>query len=609
MLQALELGELKKLAASKGIASEFLTGTKFDILQTLSGGEDLRAHPEMRRPTTYHTRAALVRDFYDRDGLFSYLVDRLVHFASTRTKLRTLSAKDKNLTTSELIEQTMENKGLSEKTRKEQRLWDWWAQHVNMDLDNTLPGIDALKRVTAKNLALDAMSTVVCEISKVTFEGADYQLPMRITTLPYEATALVRDLDEKDFIPRELIFIHTGQNLNLFNIPVTKRQAMKGDYFLLRQLREFDGKITTGKRNRARNQFGMSVKWNHSPSDPSTLGASLVTKGMQQGHLRTSGLYPNPPFTTLQPSLTIRQQGEASDMGILDGLINQILIIKVGDDKHPIEAGKKDAEGNVIEAGTLEAAANMITMDDTKALMQLLIPHYFDISKLETDSSTLVSPEKYIHATLTVWQHFGVFLAPPQVQSDFADTNRANLEEMLDFLSGHYNGFLFEIMTRMVEWNKPNLTTVPTIFNLPTNTKTEAYLTNLQSLRERGEVSHQTLLDHIGLDAGYEQTLILSELATGMKELIDENVPITFVQATSEEEGGAGGGAGGKGSKKKTTKKTPGKKKVTRQSKPSGKRVTNNRTQRKARPGRKVVSGKKNGGNGGTGEGEEEGSE
>lgn len=564
----------------QGIARVFTAasgGTKADIEKKLTG-VDITSQPGLRAATTFHQRVMMVRAFYDHDALFHALIDRAVKFASTKIRIRALAAKDENKSKPDL------KKGMTPKTKIEQEFWDTWAKRVNVDLDNTLPGLQRVKSWNLKNFMLDGMSNVVVEIGTMKVGKEEYIVPTKITTLPGELSLLVREFDDKEFITTERSFINVGGQFDIYNTPLTRKAITEANLPEVPPLSAFDpANFDPGADPRSR-QYGYVVKYNHSPSDPSTLGPMQGTSGDKRSVIQTHGLYPNPPYAHLQRILTIRQQGENSDLTILDAIINQILMVHVGDERHDIQP----ARGT--EKGTLDHIADLISNTGTEHMMQLIVPYYVQLSKIETNTDSLVAAEKYIHSTLSLYAAFGIFIAPPQVREQFDQMNRTNFEEDLEYMIGHDINFRQMLGQKIVEWNSPKLSRAPTWVDLPTNTKQEGYMTILDGMRTRGEVSHQTFLDHADLNAGYERQVIADELANGTKEMLDDNVPIQFVQSTNEGTESSGGNKPGtQGGKSKGS--------TTKQSKPSGQRKSGEQVQ--SRP-RKVASKK------GTEEGEDE---
>jgi hypothetical protein len=556
------------------IAHMLANATKYDIEKRVTGA-DITTQPNLKAPANYHQRAALMRSFYDHDSLFAYLVDRAVHFASTKTRIRALAKKDANKEKPADLKE-----GMTPKTREEQEFWDTWSAEVNMEVDNTLPGIDQVKAWNIKNFMLDGMSPVVTEIGTMKVGKEEYIVPTKITTMPGALTILLRDIDEKNFIARERVFVNVGTEFDKYNTPVTKEEIEKAKVPEVTALRDFDLKKFKPTQDSIDRQYGFVVKYNHSPSDPSTLGVLNATEASSRGKIQSHGLYPNPPFSHLQRILTIRQQAENSDLAILDAIINQILLISVGDERHEIKPDMTDSGGNVVEKGTLTQIAEMITTESVEHMMQLILPYYVELSKIETNTDSLVKAEKYVYATLSLYSAFGIFIAPPQVREQFDEINRVNFEEFLDFTIEHHTAFMRMIIGLIIKWNSPKLSMAPTLYNLPTNTKSESHLTVLDQMRTRGEISHQTFLDHAGLNPRYEMQVIAEELASGKKDLMDENVPIQFVQQTGEGGEKSGGNKPGtQGGKKAGDKKG----KTTGQTKPSGQRKSGDQVQRRPR--------------------------
>lgn len=564
---------LRRVASGgRDVKASSSDGTLYDL--SLRGpGSDLTTAPSMTRPVNFHQTMAVLRQFYVQDSLFAYLIDRGVQFGATQMRIRALAKKDDAKDPASLTK-----KGLSEKTYAEQAFWDEWATTVNLDVDNVLPGLRRVKAWMLKDLFLDGMCTVVVEMGKMKVGRSNYIVPTKITTLPASMTILVREFTQQESITQERIFVNKNGQHDIWNLPITLKMLEKGDTPEIRPLREFDPETFDADAGPEKRQYGFVVKYNHSPSDPSLLGSSLTARTGQGKVLQTYGLYPTPPFKSLQGPLTVRQQGESSDLAVLDALISQILLVKVGDERHDIRPDVLGPNGELAETGTLRQIADMLAPEGSERIMQLILPYYVELEKLETNTDTLVKAEKYVQATMTLLSAFGVLMAPLGLREDFSEINRANFEETLDYSVGHVLDFFGMLTMRMVKWNG-HLSSAPTIYSLPVNTKTEAFMQTLDTMRTRGEVSHQTILDHVGLDAAYERQILAEELATGTKQMLDDSVPIQFVQTT-----GLGGAEGGDSEKTESSGgNKPGSQGTSKQSKPSGTRKSGSTVQKRPR--------------------------
>jgi hypothetical protein len=276
-----------------------------------------------------------------------------------------------------------------------------------------------------------------------------------------------------------------------------------------------------------------TVKHNWSPGD---------VVGIRRGGVQTmgAGVYPLPPFFGLMPQFAIRQKLFHADLAALDGVINFIMMYKIGDKDHPPKAPEYNSDGTVRSAGTIAMVRKLIQEGRMGPAMEMFVPYYVDLVIKQPDPAVLLNDTKYGASATEIMAAFGIMYARTAAGSRerFQDINTAAFEEFVGGIRAEVRAFWQMLAAHIIDLN-PTLMGVPPQWSPnPLNTKTDAFMQELVKLKGIGMVSARTLLRYHGLDDGVELRRISQELETDVDDITNENVPLSFVQQTVQPDSG-----------------------------------------------------------------------
>jgi hypothetical protein len=231
----------------------------------------------------------------------------------------------------------------------------------------------------------------------------------------------------------------------------------------------------------------------------------------------------------------IRQKLFASDLAVLDGLINYVIQYKIGDKDHPPVAPTYDPKtGNLIQEGTIAMVRRMVQQGRTGPAIELFLPYYVTMEILTQKPETLLSEVKYVQSSLEIFNAFGIFFARSTAGSRerMERINISNFEEMMGAIRARLRAFWEMMAAHIVALNGDKLKSVPSWSPFPLNTKNDKFLDQLMGLKKIGSLSTRTLLRYQGLDDAVELGRIASEQGAELNDMLNENVPTSFVQQT-----------------------------------------------------------------------------
>lgn len=471
-------------------------------------------------PQGYHGQVKKSWEMYSTDRLFKYLVDRCIEFGANGFEWE-IPIDFSTLN---------ETEGLSDKVEEERRFWDVWASRINKKTSNVIPGMDEINKWIYKQMLLGGMAPLEWEWGKMSIDGKVYEVPTRLTTHNCLSTLLVR---KGEVFQSEEVRIKTNANRSetkevdtqtTINTVSASGSTGPGWHVIPALLGDSVRPILEG--------FVLKYNWTPGDNTTSVYGSSVTTG---------QGLYPQPPFYSLNEVLLLRRQLCAADIAILDGIINYIIDWSIGDDTkdsagnliHEPHPAKYNASGQKIRKSTIEQVKEMITTDSRANVMQLFHPYYYKLDIKMPDINSLISSDKYIQSIVEMLMSFGIFLSPTDRRVDFTDINIANFEQMLDNIrTRHIKRFWEALCEEIVERNSSKLTYIPNMIFNPLNTQDSQFRESLLSLAKMGKVSMESLNKAHKLDKNSEIHRIRQEIANGEKALADENVPLSFVQET-----------------------------------------------------------------------------
>lgn len=502
-------------------------------------------------PSTYQQRAMRVWDGYNTDSFFKRMIDRASEFAANGFTWELSTDNDGD----SWLEKLKKWAGISQKTDRDEDFWKEWSEQLNQGVPGIVPGLEEVTRWAARHLMLTGMFVPHWELGKMKFGKREFIVPTKLTCYPGPSVTLIRP-NASFSVERAFYKLPAGQKV----IPVMEGapvEAVPTTTGGSPDMQELPGMSLTGPPGRTE---GFVLKYNWSPGDLATL---------RQGRTQTTGasVYPSVPFFALIPQFLIRQKLFASDLSVLDGLINYMLVYKIGDKDHPPVPPTIDPKtGGVVTEGTIAHVKRLIQAGQVGPAIELFLPYYVNVEIVKMDPATLVNEVKYVQSTLEIFQAFGIFFARTASGSRerMEKINISNFEEMMGTLRSYIGAFMKILATHIVALNKEHLKQIPRWSPNPLNSKNEKFIDQLMGLAKIGHVSKQTLLRYHGLDDKVELSRIAGELATDVDDVMNENVPISFVQQSMQDDTGgkkpAGPAKPGKpGGPTKTTGVSPGK--------------------------------------------------
>lgn len=481
---------------------------------------------DIKIPLGYHSQVKKSWEMYETDRLFRYLIDRCEDFAANGFEWEIPVEQKMNWL--EWLKLKLSNEPTKEET--EHKVWNYFAANINKNVANVIPGIDEINKWIVKHFLLGCMAPLQWEWGLIKVDDVEYEVPIRMTI--HNPMSIALDRKKGTFIEEEM-WLKVALSKDE-KISESQKETPIG-------LGSFISKDQSWRRiplmGSDQDSEGFALKYKWTPGDNTAL---VYGRNVHVGQ----GLYPTPPFASLFDTLVMRRALVAADLAILDGVINFILDWEIGDntilkDRSGREAmpnqprpAKYDSSGKQIEKSTIEMAKEIITSDTRGNVMQLFHPYYYKLSIKMPDTAVLLNATKYIQSTVEVYEAFGILMSPADKRMDFSGINTQNFEQMLENMRlFHIRRFWEALASEIIERNKDKLSVVPNMIFKPLNTKTEAFLTGLLNLINRGKISWETLLQGYGLDKKVEAQRIAKELKSGEKALADAQVPVSFVQA------------------------------------------------------------------------------
>jgi hypothetical protein len=485
-------------------------------------------------PQTYQQRVLRMWDAYGSDPLFKRLIDRTVDFCANGSQWE-VPADSKGESWLKQLEKVPSAR--NDRLEREEDFWNEWSKQLNVGVPNVLPGLDQVVAWATRHVLLSGMFIPHWQLGLMTFGKQTYLVPKAITCYPASSITLRREnslfmnenilyfkpvnysttMQEGQFIEAPTYLPRVGLPTNMVPIPPINVRSRDGD------------------------SEGWALKYQWSPGD---------VVGIRRGTVQTMGhgVYPLPPFFALLPQFAIRQKLFHADLAILDGLINYIMLYKIGDKDHPPKPPSRDPKGNEVP-GTIATVRKLIQEGRVGPAMELFVPYYVELTIKQPDSSVLLSDTKYGSSATEIMAAFGIIY--PRTASGarerFDKFNISGFEEFLGGIRQQIRAFLHMLSGHIKELNPTKLITTPRWSPNPLNTKSDSFMQELVKLKSTGSISLRTLLRYHSLDDDVELRRIAQELSLDVNELTNENVPLTFIQQTVDP-GGDGGDGGDGGS-------------------------------------------------------------
>ncbi len=493
--------------------SQYMRGKPDDFLALAKYKE----MPKLTKPTDYHEKIEIIQGYYLKDPLFSMLVDQTIKFAVDGHDWELISPDDEKLTIGELMDSFKNNKVRSE---KEENIWRKWDRKLNIELGNVLPGTGIVDEWIAKKTWLTGMCALTWKYGTIPSgddRSYDYKMPTIMVNWPSESVRLQKGINWAD--PEEFWrkIPETDKQKKL----TEKNDIPKADTSETADLKKQYEKMSSMSDGKDIASFVVKMNW--SPGD-----VAIEDKSSDFDLCR--GLYPNPPFEDCIPWLMIREALCSSDLQILDGLINIILLWRMGDKEYnngELRPARKDKSGTTIK-GDFDYAKLLLETYGAKKVMDMYLPWWITPEFIAPPTETLLNKDKYLQATFQMLAKFGIILSAEGNVSDF---NTLFYEQNIKhFRNKILLPFWDMLCGNIVERNTGRLTTIPNRRYNPLPFSRDKIIESIQKGHEQGEVSTETYLRMIDIDPNVERARVRREVGRGDRDIYDKAVPTRFKQ-------------------------------------------------------------------------------
>lgn len=480
-------------------------------------------------PQTYQQRVMRMWDHYTTDPLFKRLIDRVVDFNANGSQWEIPTDDQETSWITRLLKRIgMDSR--DKRLEREEEFWNTWSQQLNQGVPNVLPGLDQITAWATRHLLLSGMFVPHWQLGTMRLGKQTYVVPTTLTCYPASSITLRRDnslfLNESVLYFKPINYATTMMEGQFIEAPTF--MPKKGIPINMVQLAPISDFAESGWTE------SFCVKYNWSPGD-------IVSIRRGQIQMTGAGVYPIPPFFGLLPQFMLRQKMFHADLATLDGIINFIMMYKIGDKDHPPKAPEYRSDGTVVKDGTIAQVRKLIQSGRMGPAMELFVPYYVDLVIKQPDPAVLLSDTKYGSSATEIMAAFGIMYARTAAGSRerFQDLNTAGFEEFVGGIRTQIRVFWEMMASHIIALNRSKLIGVrPSWSPNPLNTKTDAFRAELVKLKGMGTVSLKTLLRYHGLDDAVELRRIAQELETDVDDMTNENVPLTYVQQTIQPDAG-----------------------------------------------------------------------
>jgi len=467
-------------------------------------------------PSSYYEKVKRIRTHYKRDPLFRFLIDRTIQFATTQSEFE-IGIEDTSFWQKLKDKITRKEK----QRRNEEDVWNLWPTKINAIIPLVPNGLIHVQRWFYKHLLLDGMVVPEFKWNKIQLGRKEYKLPTQITV---HKPTTIQILQKNEYFGSEQLIKNVGR--------ITKRTLDKDGNIHTEQSTQ-DKYETIHPIGQSKNDLeGCCIRFNWTPGDLSDADLGIKKSNSADNN------YPDIPFIDLLPVLILREALFASDLSILNGVIEYLMLWKLGDKDNPPEPAKRDpTSGQVIQGKEGDIYWFKKAIEGQLAnVMQLFVDYRVNLEIKTPPVETLINRDKYIPSTVEILHRFGIFGLLEQADDEVWEFNIANFEELLKDLRMLWIGFVDLLKGEILKRN-PELTNEPRHVMSPVNTQTTEFKNALLQLRKLGQISWESTLKGFNLSDKVEQTRIARELSTGIKEMLDETSPIQFAQRTVDPSG------------------------------------------------------------------------
>ena len=377
-----------------------------------------------RTATSYQQRVIAMWEAYNTDPFFASMIDRTVAFACTGGQW-VVPGEPLDGEKVSWVTRLTESAFPWRQAVREERVWNEWWKQINLKVPGVLSGGDEVTRWAARHLLLSGMWVPAWEWGKFDLgNNRSFMMPQDITC--YSSSAIQISRKRNSFVEEEIFFYSPyGQQTQGRMVEGEPAEApSRGNSSALTPLPQMEwvDRVQPG------HQESFSLKYNWSPGD-------LTTMKIGQAKLTGAGIYPKPPFQALIPQFMIRQKMFSADMALLDGIINYLMLYKIGDEKNPVKPRKiNKATGAVLEQGTIAQIIAMTKDAFTQGPgVAMYLPYWVDVVLKIPDVKNILNSQKYDASTLEIYQAFGMLFSRSSAGSRdrMEKINITNFEETL----------------------------------------------------------------------------------------------------------------------------------------------------------------------------------
>jgi len=364
------------------------TGADHAVSQVLAGATqrtDYGKTISLAIPNGFHSKVRACWQMYSDDALLRRLVHRCVEFAGNGVGW-----------------ELKPNQGAinAKKMAKEKDFWNEWSARVNEDVDNVINGLDEVINWGLKHCILEGMAPYNWEWGYMKIGGKTYNVPTRFNI--HSSLSVALDRKNSQFIEED-IWLRTQYQQAIsdsspVNIATDGGQWDKKGYIKLQQM---------GKRkNAVQEAFCLKYMWTPG-SQTAYRYSSLPDVGI--------GLYPEPMLVGLIPVIKKKMMLRSSEISTIDGIVNALILWKIGSDKVELEAPGTNADGTLASKGTIGTIRDILFSQsdgDQRSLdpmTQLFVPWFVNFEMHIPDLQLLLNADKYFSITQEIFEAFGIF--------------------------------------------------------------------------------------------------------------------------------------------------------------------------------------------------------
>jgi hypothetical protein len=547
-VSAIMAGIAKKLSERRPIR----WGTGYSDMESISAAGsagDVRTdlgHPiDLRVPSGYRSQVKKVLEFYSNDPLFGALVRRFWEFGNTRFDWVVPVTDD----------------GKREQAEWEQGFWNYWAAHINSELSHILPGMDSINIGIFKTLLLAGMSPLHWSWGYMTYMGKQVWCPVRLKIENPMSIALVTGRNYGEtlaFLKKRISGTDSG-NRKRGAPGAGEKYSVKHDMDLMRP--EFGGgtdeKSNAGQLRKSKDYVELRYKnsfvlrYEHTPVDARvnrTSGDAYTVAGSPDSD-QYNAAYPEVPYISLQEAIQLRRGLAASDMRLIDGIINFMLIWAVGNNDKDAQGrlinlprpARKDDGGTEIEQSTIATVKDWLETGENMDVAEWVLPYWVKPEILMPDLQALLSSDKYLHATSEILHRFGIFMGEDASNPEIGRMNVLGFEAQLEHIRQSYIARFWEMLAWRVKNHDRNTGTFeaadPNYHWRPLQTRIAEWREEIDKIAKMGAISWQTVWRAMGLSPSAEANRIRRENANGLTDELNNHTPVQFTQSVVNPDG------------------------------------------------------------------------